>query len=143
ASNLPLCELLSKHEPQSPNAHTRSSQILEYWSLEILWSLGFGIRRSGPVVSDRFDRAAFHCFLATSFFLGILRLFVNVGMPSVIVAFEIRGRRFAAEIAINALLVDVKLSGSILRIFVCRVGHIYRIKWSETLRRNGGRRNGI
>src|SRR6266571_6233633 len=42
------------------------------------------------VVTDRFDRAAFHRFFAESFFLGRFGLLVDVGVTAVVVAFEIR-----------------------------------------------------
>jgi hypothetical protein len=75
------------------------------------------------VVTDRFDRAAFHRFLAKTFFLGRLRLLVDVGVTTVVVALEIRGRGLPAQIAIDALLVDIKLPRGVFRIFVRDVGH--------------------
>src|SRR2546426_2810829 len=65
------------------------------------------------VVADGFDRATFHRFFAARFFFRILRLFVNVGMSTVIVAFEIRRRGFAAQIAIDTLVVDIKFPGDV------------------------------
>ena len=41
-----------------------------------------------PVVADRFDGAAFHRFLAETFFVGCLRLLVNVRVAAIIVPFE-------------------------------------------------------
>ena len=75
------------------------------------------------VVTDRFDRATFHRFLAKAFFFGRFRLFVNVGMTAVVVAFEIRGRGLSTQIAVDALFIDIKFARRILRIFVCNVRH--------------------
>src|SRR5258708_40117219 len=61
-----------------------------------------------PVVADRFDRAAFHRFFAEAFFVRRLRLLVHVGVPAVIVSFEIGGGRFAAQIAIACLMLYVE-----------------------------------
>jgi hypothetical protein len=77
----------------------------------------------GPVVSDRFDRATFHCFLAKTFFFGRLGLFVDVGVTAVVVPLKISGRSFPAKIAVDALLIDIEFAGSVLGIFVGNVGH--------------------
>jgi len=76
------------------------------------------------VVADRFDRATFHRFFAARFFLRILRLLVNVGMSTVIVALEICRRGFAAQIAIDTLVVDVKFPGDVFRVSIRRVCHV-------------------
>jgi hypothetical protein len=78
-----------------------------------------------PVVSDRFDRAAFHRFFAKAFFFGRLRLLVNVRVAAVIIPFEIRGRGFAAQIAVDALIIDVKFARYVLGVFVRGVGHVF------------------
>src|SRR5438270_6503255 len=75
------------------------------------------------VAADRFDRATFHRLFTKTFFLRRFRLFVNVGMAAVIVALEIRRRSFAAQIAVDALFVDIEFAGSIFGIFVGGVGH--------------------
>src|SRR5947209_8289820 len=77
------------------------------------------------VVADRFDRAAFHRFLAKTLFLRRFRLLVNVRMSAVVVAFKVRRRRFTAKIAVDALIIDIKLSRNVLGIFVCSVSHIF------------------
>ena len=64
------------------------------------------------VIADRFDWTAFHRFLAERFFLRSLRLFINVGVAAIVVAFEIGRRGFAAQIAVDALIVDVKFSAT-------------------------------
>lgn len=87
------------------------------------------------VVTDRFDRATFHRFLAKAFFLGRLGLLVNERMTAVIVAFEIGGRGFTAKIAVDALLIDVELSGGVFGIFVRGVGHNFarerEVRWKR------------
>src|SRR5207302_4395737 len=75
------------------------------------------------VATDRFDRASFHRFFTKTFFLGRFRLFVNVGVTAVVIALEIRGRSFPAQIAVDALLIDIEFAGGVLRIFVGGVGH--------------------
>jgi hypothetical protein len=98
--------------------------------------LTHGIRRSQTartglrvaVIADRFDRTAFHRFLAKSFFFGRLRLFIDVGMATVIVSFKIRRRRFAAQIAVDALIIYVEFAGYVLGVFVCGIGHGFSVK---------------
>ena len=62
------------------------------------------------VISDGFDWAAFLGFLATRFFFRRLRLFGNVRIAAVLVAFEIVGRSFAAQVAVDALIIDIVLA---------------------------------
>ena len=71
-----------------------------------------------PVAADRFDRAAFHRFFAETFFVRRLRLLVNIGMAAIIVSFEIGGSRFAAQIAVYALIIDVEFARYVLGVFV-------------------------
>jgi hypothetical protein len=40
-------------------------------------------------------------------------------VPAIIVPFEIRWRGFAAQIAVDALIVDVKFARYVLGVFVC------------------------
>jgi hypothetical protein len=44
-------------------------------------------------------------------------------MATVIVPFEIGGRGFAAQIAIDALIVDIKLARYVFGVFVRGIGH--------------------
>jgi hypothetical protein len=44
-------------------------------------------------------------------------------MATVVVALEICGRRFPAQIAVNALFIDIEFAGSIFGIFVGGIGH--------------------
>src|SRR6188474_2759072 len=53
-----------------------------------------------------------------TFFVGCLRLLVYVGVPAVIVAFEIGWSRFAAQIAVDALIIDVEFARYVLGVFV-------------------------
>jgi hypothetical protein len=80
------------------------------------------------VVAYRFDGTTFHCFFAKSFFFRRLRLFINVRMTAVIVPFEIGRRSFAAQIAIDALIIDVELARYVFGIFVRGIGHGFRLK---------------
>src|SRR5438105_8795285 len=77
------------------------------------------------VVPDRFDRATFHRFFAKIFFFGRLGLLVNERVATVVVAFEIRGRSLAAQIAVDALLVDVEFAGGVFGILVGDVSHVF------------------
>src|ERR1051326_4143723 len=79
------------------------------------------------VVPDRFDRTTFHRLFAKTFFFGRLGLFVDERVTAVVVALEIRGRSFAAQIAVDALLIDVEFAGRVLRIFVGDVSHNFLI----------------
>src|SRR5205085_5718825 len=80
------------------------------------------------VAPDRFDRATFHRLFAKIFFFGRLRLLVNERMTTVVVAFEIRRRSFAAQIAVDALLVDVEFAGGVFGILVGDVSHVFFAK---------------
>ena len=83
------------------------------------------LERTGlfAVAADGFHRATFHGFLALRLFLRGRGLLENVGVPPVIVAREIVRRGLAAEITIDALVVDVILAGRVLRVFIRNVSH--------------------
>lgn len=76
------------------------------------------------IVADRLDRATLHCLFAKTFLLRRLRLLIDIGMSAVVITLEISRRRLATKIAIDALIIDVKLSRYIFGIFVSSVGHI-------------------
>ena len=76
------------------------------------------------VVADRFDWAAFHRFFAKTFFVGRLRLLVNVRVAAVIVPLEIGGGGLAAQIAIDALIIDVESAWYVFWVFIRCVGHV-------------------
>ena len=87
-------------------------------------SLPFNSRRPlAAVVANRLYRAAFHCLFAKAFFLGRLRLLINVRMAAIVVAFEIGRRGFPAQIAVDALVIDIKLTLNVFSVFVSNVGH--------------------
>jgi hypothetical protein len=81
------------------------------------------ILRCVSVIPDRFHRATLHRLLAKRLFFRSLRLLVNVGMAPVVVALEIGRRGFPAQIAIDALIIDVKFARHVFGIFVRSVGH--------------------
>jgi hypothetical protein len=81
------------------------------------------IRGLFAVVADCLDRAAVHGFLAQLGFFVVLRLFVDVGMPTVVVSREVGGGRLPAKVAVDALIVDVKLSSDVFRILVRYISH--------------------
>jgi hypothetical protein len=66
------------------------------------------------VVADRFDRATFHCFLAGLVFFGILGLLHHEGKTAVGVAGEILRGSFAAQVAVDALVVHVVFARHVL-----------------------------
>src|SRR5438067_447828 len=80
--------------------------------------------RLGAVAADGLDWTAFHRLFAEGLFLRRGWLFIHVRMATVIVAAEIRRRGFAAEIAVDALVIDVELSLDVFGIFICDVRHI-------------------
>src|SRR4029077_6806073 len=88
----------------------------------ILFGPATGLR-AVPVVANRFDRTAFHGFLAESLFFRRLWLFIDVGMTAVVVPFEIGRRGFPAQIAIDALIIDVEFARYVFGVFVRSVGH--------------------
>jgi hypothetical protein len=45
-------------------------------------------------------------------------------MSAVVVALEVGGSGFAEQIAVDALIIDIKSSAYVLGIFICCVGHV-------------------
>jgi hypothetical protein len=80
------------------------------------------------VGTDRFDRAAFHRFLAERFLFGTLGLLVYEGVAAVVVPLVICGRGLAAKIAVDALVIDVVGAANVFGIFVCGISHIFSAK---------------
>ena len=76
------------------------------------------------VVADGFHRAAFHGFAAEGFLGVAFGLLEDVAVPAVVIAGEVGWSSLAAEIAIDALIVDVILSFDVFGIFVSEVGHL-------------------
>ena len=75
------------------------------------------------IAADGFHRTTFHRLFAERFFVRTLRLLVDIRVTAVIVARKICRRRLSAKIAINALIIYVKLPSHILRILICNVSH--------------------
>ena len=49
-------------------------------------------------------------------------------MAAVIVPLEIGGRCFTAQIAVDALVIDVKFARYVFGLFVCGIGHGFPVK---------------
>jgi hypothetical protein len=49
-------------------------------------------------------------------------------MTAVIVSLEIGGRCFAAQIAVDALVIDVEFTRYVFGVFVCGIGHDFSRK---------------
>jgi hypothetical protein len=81
------------------------------------------------IVANGFNWAAFLGFFATGFFFRSGRLLVDKGIAAIVIAFEIVRGGFAAQIAVNALIVHVVFAGNIFRIFVRNVSHKIRLKF--------------
>src|SRR6266576_6568051 len=77
------------------------------------------------VATNRLDWATFHRFLAERFFFRRLRLLVDVGMAAVVVALEIGRRSFTAQIAVDALIIDIEFAFYVFGVFVRGVGHSF------------------
>jgi len=75
------------------------------------------------IVADGFDRASFHGFLAKRLLLRGGRLLKHIGVAAIVAAREISGCGFPAQVAVNALVIAVKLSGHVFRVFIRNVGH--------------------
>src|SRR6266513_3530345 len=87
------------------------------------------------VIPDRFDRTAFHCFFAESFLFRLLRLLVDVGMAAVVVPLEIGRRGFTAQIAIDALIIDIEFARYVFSVFVRYIGHGFSLKMKWNVRK--------
>jgi hypothetical protein len=62
-------------------------------------------------------------------------LLKHVGVAAIVAAREISGGGFPAQVAVNALVIDVKLSGDVFRVFIRNVGHrfyLFRFMQTET-----------
>jgi hypothetical protein len=80
-------------------------------------------RRLLAVATDGFHRAASEGFLA-ELTLGIsLGLLVEEGVTAVVVTLEVGGSGLAAQVAVDALVIDVIGSIDVLRILVGGVSH--------------------
>lgn len=86
-------------------------------------SLGTSKIQLSSVITDRFDRAGIEGFFAKGDLFGGCWLFENERIAVLVVSAKIRRSRIAAHIAIDALPVYVKLTGSVLRQFVFDKSH--------------------
>ena len=75
------------------------------------------------VVPDGFDRAAFHRLDALGLLFGGVGLLVNVGIPAIVAAGEIGRGGLAAEVAVDALVINVEFTGDVFGVFVFEFGH--------------------
>ena len=78
------------------------------------------------IVPNCLDRAAFLGLFAAGFFLWIFGLFIDERIAAVVIAFEIIRGGFAAEIAVNALIIDVVFAAGVFWISVRNVSHKVR-----------------
>jgi len=86
------------------------------------------------VVADGLDRAAFHGFLAARLLFGGRGLLFDVGIAAVVIAGEIVRRRLASQVAVNALVVHVKLAGGVFSVAVCNISHKFSAMRPQTMR---------
>jgi hypothetical protein len=104
---------------------------------------GGGYRLALTIAADGFDGTAFLRFFAESFLLGTFGLFVDVRMAAVVIALVIRRRGFAAKIAIDTLVIDIKLHRYVFRIFIRCVSHMSPAKSEVERRKKDVSRNGF
>jgi hypothetical protein len=78
---------------------------------------------TSTVVADGFDRAAFHGLLTGGFFFGSSRLLHHVRISAIIPSGVILGGGFAAQVAVDALVVDEVLASDVFGIPICNVSH--------------------
>src|SRR6478672_5378633 len=76
------------------------------------------------IAANGLDWTSLHSLFAQRFFVRILRLFINIGVTTVVVARKICRRRLPTKVAIDALVINVESTSSILRILICNVSHI-------------------
>jgi hypothetical protein len=56
-------------------------------------------------------------------------------MATVIIPLEVCGRGFAAQIAVDALIIDVEFARYVLGVFVCGIGHGFPLKMKWNVRK--------
>ncbi len=79
------------------------------------------------VIADRFDRATFHGFLAELLFFRSFGLLIDVGVTAIVVTGEVGRSGFPAQIAVDALVIDIKLTLNIFNVAIRDVCHIQGI----------------
>ena len=82
---------------------------------------------SAAVVADRFDRTAFHGLNAFGSLFRSVGLFEHIRVSAVFRARKVGRGCFPAEVTIDALIIDVKRTGSVLRVFVFDFSHGRRL----------------
>jgi len=82
-----------------------------------------GAQDLAAVVADGFHRAAFHGFLAKLFLIRRFGLLVDVRVAAIIVAAKVARSGFAAEIAVDTLIIDIEFARKVFGIAVCDVCH--------------------
>jgi hypothetical protein len=75
------------------------------------------------VATDGFHGAAGQGFFAEGALVVGLRLLIEEGMTAVVITLEVSRCGLAAEIAVDALIIDVVGTGSVMRVLVGGVGH--------------------
>lgn len=75
------------------------------------------------VAPDRFDWAGRKRFFRKLYFFVGLGLFKNIRVTTIFIPLEVRRGGFAAQITVDALIIDVESAFSVLRIAVFLVGH--------------------
>ena len=75
------------------------------------------------ILPDRLDRTVVHRVFAERLFFRRLGLLEDVRETLLVVAREIRGRGLAAEVAVDALGVDVETTLRLSGNFIVRIGH--------------------
>src|SRR6202030_399304 len=78
----------------------------------------FELHSAFAIVADGFNRTSFHGFLAKRLLLRGGRLLKHIGVAAVVAAREISGCGFPAQVAVNALVIDVKFSRHVFRVFI-------------------------
>jgi len=77
------------------------------------------------IIAYGFDRAALHRFFAEPLLVWRLRLLVNVGVAAVVIPLEVCRGGFAAQIAIDALIIDVEFARYVLGVLVRGICHVF------------------
>jgi hypothetical protein len=63
---------------------------------------------------------------------GVVGCLNTIGVAAVVAAPEISGCGFPAQVAVNALVIDVKLAGHVFRVFIRNVGHRILFRFMQT-----------
>lgn len=85
------------------------------------------------IATNGLHRAAGEGVFAEAALFVRFRLLVEVGVATVIIALEVGGRCLAAEVAVNALVIDIVRAGNVLGVFVCSVCHgIWEVRGGNT-----------